>query len=1508
MVKLNGPLTLKWVERAVPAHLFRPAMNSPADPLRLGWEPLEPVKKPALTLEVERIFWASAEGTVALASIVETVRSAGFGVQLSGPNPRDHWARVLQLKQLNKAQWNDPESTLDGDLGRGRGDQLRRWMISSQEACRRIADFISTQAAQVSNDATYLTSGVEAAVDLLAHQALLNVYEHAYASGVAPVAFSSITVSQARNWSGLRSFLTSEEYRWFESGNEMVLEVAIGDRGIGVPSTLWEAYGRRYPGSLESMKHLSITTNEGLAERARVQQQITLWALAHDSTRKLAKDFPDDIHRLNWRGLHRAANCIAEVNGCIIVRSGQARTGYAFHEGRVETIGVGARARPSEFPGTTLVIRVPIPAPTFRHTRTRVTKPARQHWPFDEIVPSSAAKELIETPGDLPRLVAVCHPFRTIDADASSRLLDLIRSIPPNYIQVHAYVQLAADNILSQFHAFEDDHEYYLPRMVCFWSGERTHWKLVGKMPACARAFVRELETRGNVAVPTELLGFATELHRAYAPYITLNDGAMLLEAAKHGLYEDFDNLLQCAFDEFVGQPGSKRWLADEYGTLIRLRSGRLVRRYISVLELLNANDLLAQCVGRKLASRLRRLQSQNESVRVITDSEASYFLARHLLNDQKVSIDLEPVSTGVSLEGPTVAFLDAVYRGETMKSFSARQTERVGGICAIDLRKSDSRSSKAPFFEALLKLPFDPIEVSEEDAGTASRVKELDQITLDPCEPADPNECALGTSMERTDFIMGHPELLRYGVHVSGGRIHVVSHSMEQIIRKHSRELAQWSADEVTVAIERALPKSKKREVVLFTRSDSHVRDMVSRIAEKLEDLGIGNTSVFAASIPAAPYKSREVFGRVDPEQDLLANVQHLGVQGHLALGLPTNYIAVLLDDAAVTGRGLLNFLIRLSRARKDTRPRAIIAVPVFSRLSPAEEALYGGLLKAVGPEGEAGVRFEFAPLFRLQVQSYDDAAATPAFKHLAVLESHERKFGSFLSKYLGKVRARLTGTVAKPGRPDSVRTICAHPFYSGNEASDTLSVSARTVWIRHLIALYEQNIAVLGQLLHELRESCLSEDASLLTLFATEPSLLELRPFQRHCRQDLVELAVRTLKSNEFGNPLKSDAIVVLLGSQLPTADLLADTAAAIEHDDDLLSQFLVMLLANTGAEHLNTADVGRVIGSRIQTKGSTVRAALKTWEELRVPHSAYDLREATHEVIVAVTHTIYHAIGDRNFNALTTRWIQMAPPETRAASPGDEVTEFLSPALQAVREWFLPALAGLEYIARHQQNGHAIGALGKAHANAIHYLNELHEFSASLGTEPLTLAGTANVENLWLRVKECTQFVPPQTYLARPPVSGEAVGTLEAWMPAFFCLPEDVARELTRSWKEVIVTANWQQPAIGISAVLLPAPLADVREAFELLFADARRHGTGNIQVEFVRRVTGSDASMEVFVNNTVSSTRNPGNGQSQRLVQDIAARHTWKVDFPSTVKRGEPYRVRLSFPRVYDIHKD
>ncbi|HEV3317602.1 MAG TPA: hypothetical protein VG488_11555 [Candidatus Angelobacter sp.] len=1512
MARIAKPLTLEWIESMVSQPLFRAAMRQAGgrDPYRLGWEPLDPVQEIALDLRIGDIPWASAEGAVGLASIAEAVRHR-LKTRFVGPPARNSWGKALRLEQLTTDKWDDPGAMSNTGLVRLSVDPLRKWTLETSETCEKVADILRDRTTSLLAPLSYREeSGVVAAVHLLVYQALLNVFQHAYGTDISKIAFSAITVCPAKQWLGPRSPLTPAEQSWLASSSERFLEVAIADCGAGVPATLWESYRDRYRKDFDELepKTRQLGTTASQSARAMLQQKITHWSLAHDSTRKREADFPDKRSYLNWRGLHRATNIIADVSGCIVIRSGQARAGYVFPQSSGCALTTNEQYPRKEFPGTTVLIRIPIPAPTPRHVRLLGTEPSQTlNLCADQVVQAAeAGAKLTDTPGGTPFVAAICHPFVTLKAEECGGILDLIGSIPPNCIQLHAFAQVAADPVLTQFHAFKDDYDCRLPRVICFWSrGERGTWKFAGLMPRQAQPFIIAVERGDTVPIPSELRDFAKELHRAYAPFVVIEEGALRLDAVKQDIdKQTVEDALQLSFNAFVSLPGEQPWLTDEPETFIRLRNGKLVKKYINVLELLHASDMLARAVGRKLSHRIQVFQNEKHDVRVITDSEASYFLARHLLSEQSVRVDLRPHEDAAQFQGPTVLFSDAVYRGKTMEMVASHQNELIGAICGVDLRRAASNDRHGPTIYSLVKLPFDPIETTEEKAKNAKSILEVDQVTLDPCTPADPKQYALGTSDERTIFIQERPDLFRTGIHLSGGRVHVVSPSTGQMIHRHAAALIRWIVTEIVKAAETHQPNYKNADIVLFTRADAYVRDLVPKIADQLESQQ--GSKVFGSTVAAAPYKSRQVFARISSEQDLLADVQRLGKHGVLAFERPNHFVAILLDDAAVTGRGLLNFLMSLAGLHDEQRPINVIAVPVFTRLTPIEDYLYTALLKTLGPPSDnATTPFTFAPLFRLRIRSYDDPAATSAFKHLTSIARNEGNLGPRLSAYVMKIRQRLEDAVHESAGEGRRSIVCSHPFYSGSEVREDMEVSTRAISIRHLIALYEQNVAVLGDLLHEIRIACGAGDASLLTLFASEPSLLDLRPLKRCCHDDLTALALMTVKSSGLQAPVKSDALIVLLGNTLPSADILSEIAVAIESNEDLLDQFLVMLLANGHPDPVSLNNIGAICKRVTSSEASMlIKTSLKAWDDVHRPYSISNLDEAATAVARSVAITIYHASGDREFNAPTTMWIQMAPASLRALQPASEVIPIFRSAITFARDYLVPALEGVEYIARQQQDGPAAHAIRAAHNRLIYLLTELDQHLSLLGDEPLGEKQTTEIESLWTQIKECTQFGPPQTYLATPQPKGEA-GILESWMSDFFCLPAEIAAELRKVWAQLTISADWQQPTIsGLGGILLRAPLTDVREIFELLFEDARKHGTGKIRVEFVRPKE-QDPGLKALVSNTISGARVRGGGKSQQRVNDIVSRNHWEVNFPQTAIYGELYSVRIVFPIVYEL---
>ena len=643
------------------------------------------------------------------------------------------------------------------------------------------------------------------------------------------------------------------------------------------------------------------------------------------------------------------------------------------------------------------------------------------------------------------------------------------------------------------------------------------------------------------------------------------------------------------------------------------------------------------------------------------------------------------------------------------------------------------------------------------------------------------------------------------------------------------------------------------------------------------------------------APFNSKQVFARVNPAQNFLADLQVAGQQPQLALHHPCSYVAVFLDDVAVTGKGLLNFIIRAAEAQIEQRPAFVLAIPIATRLSPPEEFLYSNVLRTLGESSKTGpsVGFAYLPLLRHCVKSYLDLDSTSIFRSLLDIERRTADSNPRLKSYLGDVQSRIERIGRDQARKSPGNAICSHPFFPN--AEDTFSASIRTIWIRALIALYEQNLAVLGALLHEIREACSCHDATLLTMFCLEPELYNLRPIKRCCSNDLRDLAVHVLENPSAPAAIKSDALTVLLLNELPDDHLLIRAVKGCWHDFDLLCQIIIFLIVNGHSRPDAIVKISNEVKSFVtdHEAQSFLVGSLQTFIELAKPEPFQDVGSAIASFVSAVSHTIFHGPGDREF-AAPTLWIQTSR-ESRVAQPAAELPEIFEPAIKCVRRYIIPALQGLERISLENQDGKHAQDCRQAWTKTLYLVSDLEAYLSSLKYNAMSLQNVAYLEDLWTSIKKNTQFGPPQSYLGRRIRKEEPSGVLEQVAPLLYCLPLNVANSTAQRWGTVRITADWQESAgHGVEAVLVQSALADVAELVDLLLEDARKHGVGEVSLRF-DAMNRSDKRVQMIAENRVADFRSGGNGKSQLRVHELARKQGWQVDFPKSAVPGELFRA-------------
>ena len=1508
-------LTLGSLEAQLAARtpLFRQASRAASlkigrdDPLHLGWEPSPFRTDEPCVFRLINLPWATAEGVVSLATLVDCLRHASHRrVTVSIDRTAELWSDCLGLTQLVSDSWNESI----GGVKPIRGCwvlPLFRTELTSERICSEISGLLTDHTATLFRELKRTTSrDVLDSVGLFLREATFNVFQHAYDSDSRGL-FGSITVTPVPSEEDLAGlpYTTKEELKWFKTwaGHGLMLEAAIADCGVGIPLTLWRDYADNHPSHVRDFKHaLTLGPTLAAAARAELHGRVVLWAFDHRSTRKSPADFPDRLAALTWRGLHRAMNSVARMAGCVILRSGQARIGHAFHAdgtGQITLPGV----QKWEFPGTAFVVRIPLGVRERRTFPVHQPPPPRLELTFDAIVRASrVSHDLLPPIGRAAPMVAVCHSFRGVNQDDIGWLLDRITSLPPHLLQVHFCLRFTSDNILSQLHAYSQD-AWDLPRLVVFWAHDHMpQWKFVGIAPEPARALIRDLEAHGIAKIGEDpvVKGVARRLANSYAPHLSIEDGTIRISPFRFDVTGvDVSMVLQEAFDEWCSE-SPRTWIFEEVGTAIRLRSGRLVKRYACVFEMLRANEFLTQVLGWRLATILGSVEAGVRPV-IMADSDAANFIARSLLLEQKEHYDIAlPDSQTIEQARPTVAFVDAIHRGDILRSLLARSPHVQRAISCLDLRPPSVASiaaDKSVSLTCLLHFPFDAGEISEADSR-GMRILELDRVTQVPGPSADTNLYQLGTNQERLTFLYSHPQLFKYGIQQSGGRTHVVTLSTTALVKSYSPRLLRWILELVHQACS-SETISAFDSIVIFVRTDANLQDLLLDLGQALaRDLA---SRVFGVRIPTAPAGEREVFGRAVPE--LLRNIVDVsGSNLGFAFSTPRRYVAVFLDDACVTGRGLLNFLVRVARAGAEQTPAAAIVIPLVSRFSPGEEFFYSDAIREIQSScgSAAHVPLFFKPLFRLQVRSFDSVESSPAGRLLSALNRSMPLLDARLDGYLNMIAAslELSGPLRRAGTSTEV---CSCPFYSGPVAPPH-EVSTGIIWIRHLIALQEQNVAVSSELLVRLREACEAGDYGLLTVLAVEPTLLETPPLRRECRKDVIELAVSALRARVAPSVI-SNALCVLAMCSAALLDNIPEVLAVIGNDTALLDQFITFLwYCVPRARWPIIRDAVRQRGLPAATQELLIKY-LGAFDEIATADPVTSDEGARQILTEALEETIYHGDAYMACQRLNA-WVLSPDEAERAAAESLDIQRLVREAVEATRRVVLPATTALAFWARtHGQHGRAESELQRAWARATYTLNDLAAHADGLAPGPIGRVGAEEIAKLWTDVRRWTQFAGPHSYLARDIALQDAdQGVFERWMPEFFSLPWEVAAQASTALGSAISISSAGDPAV----VVVPIPCSEMRRIFNLLFIDMKRHGTGTGDTMVFRR-TDSEAGFVALIQNERRKDDAKGSGMSQRTVARLAKRYGVDVTFPS--KHDEsPYVVQLLFTNVLVLLKD
>lgn len=1469
--------------------LFRPS-RAKGEYEHLTWEVVPPQAVDGYTFVMNDLTLATAEGVVSLATAVAALRRSGVRATVDTASDASTWSKAVGLERLQEQLLSDDTTEIIPTivpLHAARNDSRGNRQMYIQELAEKAKVLLKAE-----GDAR----GVDKADALaaVATEALLNVAEHAYLRRKAPTTPAWVAMTLTRPPLPKESdVFRNEELEWFSRiRGERYLEISIADCGTNVPYTLAAQFRAKFHEIFERL-------DDG-ASRAELHREIALWSFHPQSTRKSQAEFASEIARLNWRGLHTALRRTADHDGAIIVHTGRTRLGYICSAGRPFEFSY-AVDKNREFPGTVLTLRLPITKgpskPSKRPKRTEARLTLKTIIALDEIETLRLKTGTFHSP--LP--IGIPLPYQSVvDPLDAARLRVQLEPLPPHIVPVFLPARGTESAWPGLAAFFEQDGA---PRLAGFaMPGEPIQWKLVGTYPKSVATVVKALETEGWADLSAADRPFAELLQRAYSEQLTLADN--ILSNTWHGRQVDDETVIramQTAFDRWftdnLERGAAAGWLFGSRNQCILLRSGRHVRRYLSVMRLLDSNELLARSVAWRLVTLLDRIGNGRRPI-IVTDSEASYFRVATLLRDVdrpfEISIRRAPDSAN---DRPIVLFADAVYRGDTVRGLIKTVKPADHVVVCLDLSPTEL-TFPVPF-TALVHGNFDAEELKV--VPPEMDVLECDVVTNVPEPKASTERFNIGTSPARQRLIESHPSVVRHGLQRAGGRTHTITLPCRAILDQ-GKDVLDWLDETVTERAQRLGAGTPPPPLVIFYRTDAEISRELPAIATRLEERFDG---VFGVPLPFIADGSREAFARATPR--LLAGIRRLGAGSMMSARPSRPYLGFYIDDACVTGRTLFNFVVRVSRTAADERPMGLIVTPVVVRLSPTEEYFFTDICRQIG-SGEPGKQaeslpFAFAPLFRLQVGSLVPADAVPINHFLAEFGRRREMLDERSQRYAQKVMERADRVFYAERATINDTPIVAHPFHLGEDEEP--SISYRSIRIRQLLSLHEQNVGVLGELLHEFFVAFEEKEYDVLSVLALEPRLLlDVRPVNTACWRGVTDLALSALRS-KVSDALKSDALAVLALQRDVFVKSLAVILPAIGHSTTLVDQvvtFLYQLATFVSLPPVSTLRTCCATWAAAEKR--YFWRALASMERLAAHTRITNHDEAWNRIVGTVSCFLFHAAPQTHLTNLTD-WTQR-DVSARQATPKAEIVKLAAAAIDVLDSHVRPGLDALEWLAKDRTDFDIIRRIREERPKLIHATSELQDLVSGLSSRTVGQRD-ASIAAVWEKIQRYSMVRPAELILPEP----EAKAALPSF-PSEAPLIEDVLPLYVSSPARLLhkiasgrITLHFQPAGSGnLYVVIAPAPTPIVRNAFELILGDMQRHGEPNSQ----RATAVVDPKAGKLVITFQDQTRTKdvkGKSRSQSIVRGLAEDGGFLVDFPPPVAAGKLYKVTVEFPRVEAI---
>ena len=1359
----------------------------------------------------------------------------------------------------------------------------------------------ATQAPALSDDITTLALR-------LALELLKNASEHAYSTAATgPVLIgASLTKTRPLLDSGV---LPHPVEAWLQRlGNPgMLLELSLADVGLGIPATLGAAF-KTY--SARAPEAPPPSTIDVLATQ-RYHHAICRWALQHHSTSRTQS--PIEPATLTWRGLHQVLHACHAMHARLEVRSAAGFLGVSM-DGRSFSLDDPDAVLHGVFPGTQATLRIPLDHSTTPWRPPKAPEQRSTRLVLKDILQEAdteAWRALCHTWPDDVHPVGIVHSFETNDHASVSTWATRWRDLPPHLVPIHLCVDMSRA-MLDFLAPIDIDDPTELdgpPRLIGLsTSVGAIEWRFLGLIPASCFDAATELLAHGRCTIPNspQALLFFELLTNAYRGWI-LRD-ASICTFASHSLGvadESIRAATQLAFASFLKDRSTPRWFYDDPNLRVRLTTGRLVSRYVSVYQLLEAEACLAAHLSVLLRHHINTLCLNHAAETLMADSPATYWILQRLLGEASPALAKRIVLPDDSIPVRPILIADGIYRGES----ASRLLRSLNGAQAL-LVLIDFRATPSPVIEgtpviSLLHLPFDPGEVPNVPSTSANPVTilESDLVTHIPMMPAADSDLTIGTTKHREDFLDANPRVCALALRRSGRGVLPASISIETLLNLARDDYISWVADELALSLQPA----STSDVIIIVREGARVRSTILELSAALRHRFPATRAISLKRLPVVHVAGTQLFPR--GTHNFFDGLEVLANDPVRYADPPSGVCVLYLEDRCVTGRTLHAVL----RGVHDNATRygvcSLVAVPVESRLPRRDEEFLTTLLSHWRiPEGHGDSSGEplvrYRPLFRVPVRPIDGTAEMAAVSSLSHLREHarlaDRDSGEEIQRALDRLSHDRWGL--KPGSPHFVEL---RQLFPAALPGVDLHSNPSLLRLRALLSLFSENVGALSLLLATVEGLARRGRFETLGIFSREPDLLDTAPIRYECARSVAELCTRAFE-DDSGRAWTADALVVLwmqgadltnkIGTLLSTATkgpvvfnvLLAVLSAAVRSRRLSADELLVSLRRLKGALPIETY---RRLSVAITRAGASV-------DEPPLSEAA-----ARRRILHAFMELAYHGTAWESIKRVNA-WAALRP-SARARADATQLRSQLEHVSLVVQATVIPALGGLEHLLLiRAQRTDARGVADDVAAlrdGLVALRSAIEDFDSS---RELGQRSALAVSSAWSSLSIHLPRVSADRFLELTPEG--ILRSLEVASKATLPPLERVAEEVTccpyQVWESLGSSLRPQTPLDRMSRIVVFVPRNIVHRVFELIRIDMTKHGTGRLDT--LRCSYSAKAkSLRFRFDNGIRRTRHPGNKRSQREVRGWAEEFGFRVRFTPIPR--DRYISELEFVDAIDI---